>query len=316
MKEKISYPKNIFFLGKGGAGKSTSAALTALHLSRNNRKTLLISMDPAHNQSDIFEQRFSEKPVAVNDFLSVIEIDTEKWIDNYLTDIQNQVKRTYAYLTAFNLEKYFDILKFSPGIEEYALLLAFQNIRKNAGNTDYLIFDMPPTALTLKFFTLPDLSLVWLTNLLDLRQKILDKKEIVSRIKTGKKELETDKIKSKLQQQITTYQQLKTLIKDKEHTILNLVLNPDKLSFNESQLIIKKLATFQIPVSNIFLNKYHDNVSISPIKKAFDQSKIQIFPQHNTELTGLKNLTDYLEKLEWDIQLIENQNSFNSKKPF
>ena len=259
-------------------------------------------MDPAHNQSDIFERRFSEKPVPVNDHLSVIEIDTEKWIDKYLTDIRHQVKRTYSYLTAFNLEKYFDVLKYSPGIEEYALISAFQNISKNAGDTAYLVFDMPPTALTLKFLTLPDLSLIWLNNLLDLRQKILEKKEIISRIKFGHKELETDKIKNNLQQQIATYEQLRALFKDTHQTSLNLVLNTGKLSFNESLLIVKKLEKFQIPVSHIFLNKYHKGFDTTHIKRAFKTSNIQILPHYGTELTGLKNLTDYLEKLDRFIE--------------
>ena len=297
MKEKTK-SKNIFFLGKGGVGKSTSAALTALHLSRNGYKTLLVSMDPAHNQSDIFERSFSEKPVAVNDYLSVIEVNTSKQIDKYLANIQNQVKRAYSYLTAFNLEKYFDVLKFSPGIEEHALLLAFQNIRKTAGDTAYLIFDMPPTALTLKFLTLPDLSLLWLNNLLDLRQKTLEKKAIVTRVKFGKKELETDKIKSKLQQQIADYEQLKNLFKDPQHTVLYLVLNTDKLSFNESKLIVEKLDKFQIPVSNVFLNKYYNGFDVSAIQNLYAGAGLQILPQADSELTGLENLSAYLGQLD------------------
>ena len=303
MNEKLTYPKNIFFLGKGGVGKSTSAALTALHLSQNGYKTLLVSMDPAHNQSDIFERSFSEKPFAVNNYLSVIEVDTNKQIDKYLKKIQSRFKQTYSYLTAFNLEKYFDILKFSPGIEEHALLLAFQNIRKNAGDNTYLIFDMPPTALTLKFLTLPDLSLIWLKNLLDLRKRILEKKEIVSRVKFGKKEVETDKIKSKLQQQIADYEQLKALFKDTQQTLLNLVLNTDKLSFNESKLIIEKLDKFQIPVSNIFINKYRENFDISYIQKLYIGAGLQILPQSDTELTGLISLSSYLKKIEVIIDL-------------
>ena len=303
MKDQTTYPKNVFFLGKGGVGKSTSSALTSLKLAQNKQKTLLVSMDPAHNQSDIFERRFSEKPYAVNEYLSVIEVDTNKWVNTYLEDMQNQVKRTYSYLTAFNLEKYLDILKFSPGIEEYALLLAYQNIRQKAGDASYIIFDMPPTALTLKFLTLPDLSLIWLNNLLQLRQKILEKKEIISRVKFGKKELENDKIKSKLLQQIKVYEQIKSVFKDPEKTVLNLVLNTDKLSFNESKLIVEKLDKFQIPVSNIFLNKFYDGFDVSAIRKLKKNAGLQILPKNDTELTGLGNLTAYLRQFDKFIEL-------------
>jgi arsenite-transporting ATPase len=51
-----------FFIGKGGVGKSTTSAITAVHHARNSRDTLLVSLDPAHNQRDIFQQDFSETP--------------------------------------------------------------------------------------------------------------------------------------------------------------------------------------------------------------------------------------------------------------
>jgi arsenite/tail-anchored protein-transporting ATPase len=66
---------NLFFLGKGGVGKSTSAALTALFLSQRGSRVLLVSLDPAHNQSDIFERALADKPVEIASRLTAIEID-------------------------------------------------------------------------------------------------------------------------------------------------------------------------------------------------------------------------------------------------
>ena len=107
--------------------------------------------------------------------LFVIEVDQERWIKTYLKDVQQQINRTYAYLTAFNLEKHFNVIKHSPGLEAYALLLAYKHIRRTYADVDFLIFDMPPTALTLKFFSLPSLSLIWLDHLLALRRDIIKK---------------------------------------------------------------------------------------------------------------------------------------------
>ncbi len=289
--------KNIFFLGKGGVGKSTSSALTALHLARAGKKVQLVSMDPAHNQSDIFEKKFSEKAVRVAENLTVKEIDIDVWVKKYLSDIQFQVKRSYSYLTAFNLENYLDIIKYSPGIEEYALLMAYKNIRKKAKETDYIIFDMPPTALTLKFLTLPRLSLLWLDNLLDLRNKIIEKREMITKVKWGKKEVETDKIKNKLQEQIKDYQAVKAVFEDSQKTCLNLVMNTDKLSFSESELIVKKLAEFNISIKNIFLNKFTEGFDTGTIEEKYKQMGIQVFPVSNTPLLGIPVLTDYLQHL-------------------
>ena len=146
---------NIFFLGKGGVGKSTSAALNSIFLAQKGFKVMIVSFDPAHNQSDIFEMNFSDEPTEISPNFSAIEIDQEKWIGAYLKDVHKQINQTYRYLTAFNLEKYFKVIKHSPGLEEYALILAFKHIRQKFSDYDYLVFDMPPTALSLRFLSLP-----------------------------------------------------------------------------------------------------------------------------------------------------------------
>lgn len=295
--------KNIFFLGKGGVGKSTSSALTALHLAEKGEKIQLVSLDPAHNQSDIFNKKFSEKAVNINENLSVKEVDIAVWVKKYLSDIQFQVKRSYSYLTAFNLENYLDIIKYSPGIEEYALLMAYKSIRQKAKGVDYIIFDMPPTALTLKFLTLPHLSLLWLDNLMGLRNKIIEKREIITKVQLGKKEIETDKIRNKLSRQIEEYKAIKTVFENTDKTYLNLVLNTDKLSFSESELIVRNLTKFNIKIKNIFLNKYFDGFDSEIIEEKYKQCGIQILPESKEPLLSVPVLMEYLHKLPSFIEI-------------
>ena len=121
-------PVNIFFVGKGGVGKSTSAALNAVFLAQKGFRVLIVSLDPAHNLSDIFQMNFSDKELKIASDISAIEVDQDQWIKAYLKDVRNQIKKTYSYLTAFNLENYFKVIKHSPGLEEYALILAFKHI--------------------------------------------------------------------------------------------------------------------------------------------------------------------------------------------
>ena len=145
-----------FFIGKGGVGKSTTAALTAIYLARAGWKTLLVSLDPAHNQRDLFETDFSEKPKQVMRNLSVKEVDSDYWIARYLKETQKQIRRAYLYESAFNLQKHFKVIRFSPGLEAYALLLAFEEVLRREGRAmDVVLFDMAPTALSLRFFSLP-----------------------------------------------------------------------------------------------------------------------------------------------------------------
>jgi len=141
--------RTLFFLGKGGTGKSTASALISLVLREKGKKVLLASFDDAHNQGDIFETLFSDKACSMGPCLEVLQMDRDKEIKRYLAKTAKKVKASYAYLTAFNLEHYFDILKFSPGMEEYALITAFTDLQTRYGTYDYLVIDMPPTALSI-----------------------------------------------------------------------------------------------------------------------------------------------------------------------
>jgi arsenite-transporting ATPase len=285
-------------MGKGGVGKSTLSALIALERSNKRKKSLLISMDPAHNQSDIFEKKFAEKSTVINDNLHVIEIDIDLWIKRYLKKVQNNITDSYRYLSSINLDKKFDVLKYSPGLEEYALLLAFEEIVKKYDKYDCLIFDMPPTALALRFFALPKLSIVWIDSLLELREEILQKREVISKIKFGKREFEADKVLNRLQKMKEQYQSLYERFRDCEKIKINIVMNEDQLSLKESQRIIEGLEKIGIAVSQIFINKSTDKPDIKNKSILFKDVPFVNYPQADYPLIGLDKLKQYLSQAE------------------
>src|SRR5680860_904999 len=170
----MSAPKDIFYMGKGGVGKSTSTALNALYLARKGYDVVIVSLDPAHNQADIFQKPLSNRAERVAPNLRVVEVDQDYWVKRYLKGIHDQINSTYRYLTSFNLEKYFKVIKHSPGLEEHALILAFEEAKRKFAKCDFLVFDMAPTAISLKFFSLPSLSLVWIDHLAALREEVIE----------------------------------------------------------------------------------------------------------------------------------------------
>lgn len=286
---------NLFFMGKGGVGKSTSAALTSVFLAQKGYRVLMVSLDPAHNQSDIFERDLSDKPMELLPGLLATEIDQEAWIRLYLKDVHNQINKTYSYLTAFNLQKYFAVIKHSPGLEEYALILAFEKLRSDFAHFDYLIFDMPPTALSLKFFTLPSLSLVWIEQLLTLRREIIQKRELITKIKLFTKEFERDKVLKKIEEQRKQYQMLRETFENIEQTHIFLVLNPDKLSHAESLRIYKVLKEINLKLSHTVYNKRPVNKACADIDPVFAGIPMLNFPYSEMPLIGIKNLQEFLK---------------------
>jgi len=283
-----------FFIGKGGVGKSTTSALTSVNFAFNGHKTLLVSMDPAHNQCDIFDQDFSEKPKRVSDTLMVKEVDTDFWIEKYLKEITKQIKDTYKYESAFNLQNYFNVLQFSPGLEEYALILAFDDTLHKHSDQDFIVFDMAPTALTLRFFSLPFITEIWLEELLKLRSQIYKKKEIISKIKIAGKEIEQDRVKAKLETMIGEYENLRQQFLS-DTTRINLVMNNDKLSFSEAYRIRQKLSDISIGIDRIVINKLNRDESTAKIENEFKEQTIGRFPLAPKGLSGYAALKDYIE---------------------
>ena len=282
-----------FFIGKGGVGKSTTSALTALKSAHAGHNTLLVSMDPAHNQRDIFQEPFSEKPKRVIPLLSIKEVNTDFWIKTYLKETESQLKKMYSYQSAFNIQGYYNVLKYSPGLEEYAMLLAFENVLHTAMHMDVIVFDMPPTALTLRFFLLPFITLIWLEELLRLRNDIYDKKEIVSKIKLGHKDIEQDKVKNRLGTMIHSHKNLRDQFFAKT-TNINLVLNNDPLSLAEAVRIQQKLNDIGVKIASVILNKVKENKVNKDIAGVFNEYPIKRFPNSSRDLYGIDALKAYV----------------------
>jgi arsenite-transporting ATPase len=287
-------PLLYFFIGKGGVGKSTTAALSALWSALGGRRTLLVSMDPAHNQRDIFESRFGEKPRGLLPHLAVQEIDTEYWMARYLKETREQIKRTYLYESAFNLLDHFKVLQFSPGLEEYALLRAFENVLHRASRHEVIVFDMAPTAITLRFFSLPAITLVWLGELIKLRSLICKKKEIMIKIKDPCRKGQGDRVMEKLHQLVESHTRLRDHLTSSA-TRIHLVVNNDRLSLAEAVRIAHRLDDMDIRIDRVLANKLAPRASIEEIAGAFDPAKILRLPLSPEVLVGLPALRRFLQ---------------------
>lgn len=252
--------KILFFTGKGGVGKSTLAAATAWQLSKKHR-VLIVSLDPAHNLGDIFgvkvrgEMRFSET-------LHLQEVDLKKLSQDYLKREIKVLSDTYKYLQVLNLDTYFSVLKYSPGIEEYALLTSIEKTIRAESGFEYIIFDTPPTGLTMRFLALPQVTVTWIDRLAQIRQKILEKCYTIQNIKGPQSEGETllsydekdDDILRKLVSLKSNYQSLNKILQGSICSIV-LVFNPDMLSLKESMRLIEGLKELRLPLRLLLHNK-------------------------------------------------------------
>jgi len=287
-----------FFIGKGGVGKSTVSALSALHAAKFGNDTLLISLDPAHNQKDIFRKNFSGTPERVSENLHVVEPDIDQWVRKYLQESEEKLQANYRYQQAFSLKNYFKVFKYSPAVEEYAMLLAFSHYLEEFKHKHQILVDMPPSALSLRFFALPGLSLKWLEQLKELRLAINAKKEIISKLKFGNKEIETDKVMLQLQKLDKSYSDFRMLFNSTD-TQINIVANPEELSINEAVRVYHKMKDIDLNISKLILNKVSsamDDMIEIPLKEL----KVSKFKLSAQKLIGLENLNAYLDQYGMD----------------
>lgn len=249
-----------FFLGKGGVGKTTLSSAFALTLARSGHRVLTASLDPAHNLGDALNITLSGEPKNVEPGLDALEVNLPYWVDKYLKDSREQLKANYAYNSTLNLDSFFDILKYSPGTEEYAVLWAIEDVHcRLAPLYDFVVFDTPPTALSIRFLSLPAISGLWVKELIKLRERILHDRQTITRLNPASPvaescvDKEDDKVYGKLgniQQRLAA---LNTLFS--KESFLSIIVNPDELSVFEAIRIKNDLTRLGIPLSALCLNK-------------------------------------------------------------
>ncbi len=259
--------RTVFVIGKGGVGKTTTSAALSVALAKRGYRTLIVSLDPAHNLGDVFMVKLNDKPKKLSENLYASELDMEKLIKSYLKHLENNLKHMYRYLTVINLEKYFEVLSFSPGIEEYATLEAIRNILLKGEEWDVIVFDTPPTGLTLRVLALPRISLIWADKLIEIRRKILERRRMIAKIQgeqkfvvegqefTLPKEEEEDPVMKELREYREEVQFVEDVITDPERTSVIAVMNPEMLPLYETQRAYESLRKFKVPFNMIVVNK-------------------------------------------------------------
>jgi len=302
----VMLSKMFFVLGKGGVGKTTISAALAKKYSVKS-KTLVVSLDPAHNLGDVFERKLGTKPKKIVENLFAAEIDLDDAVREYISNLQRTLRHAYRYLTVINLEKYFDVLENYPGVEESALL---ETIRKLVAKGDYqtIIFDTPPTGLTIRILFLTEMTLVWLKELIDIRKKILDKRKAIEKIQgemcvviDGERfeiptSEETDAVIREMRVYEKEMKELVSKIKNKELTSFVAILNPEHLSYLETKRIVENLKKINLELSGIIINKFEDNDMSRRIGEEFANFKIYRVPREKETrgLEALEKISAYL----------------------
>ncbi|MDD4089198.1 MAG: TRC40/GET3/ArsA family transport-energizing ATPase [Tissierellia bacterium] len=249
--------KIIFFGGKGGVGKTTCSASYALYEANRGLKTLLVSTDPAHSTSDIFEKKINDSITNLLPNLDAIEISGEKESKKYMDSVRGSLKQIVSPIIVKEINKQIDAASISPGTEEAALFdKMIEIIIEQNDEYDRIIFDTAPTGHTVRLLSLPELLGAWLDSLIQKRSKSVNLMSMALKgQKASDKDLGNDEVIKILKKRYDKVLSAKKIMMDEKQLSFIFVINAEKLPIDETVKAINILEKYNILVSSIIVNK-------------------------------------------------------------
>lgn len=241
----------ILYTGKGGVGKTSIAAATAVKSAKEGKKTLVVSTDPAHSLGDSLDIRLSNEPVELAENLWAQEIDTiheveQGWgvIQKYFTDLftAKAVKDiTTEELTVF------------PGMEDLLSLMRILGYYKE-GRFDVIIIDCAPTGETLALLSFPEMLRWWMEKLFPMKKKAL---KVAGPIVEPllKIPMPTTGVLDEIDKMYYNLDEMKKIFSDRDVTSIRIVVNPEKMVVKEAQRSFTYLNIYNFNVDAVVVNR-------------------------------------------------------------
>ncbi|MFQ5987625.1 MAG: ArsA family ATPase [Dehalococcoidia bacterium] len=299
----------ILFGGKGGSGKTTSAASTALRLARLHpeKKILVVSIDPAHSLGDSFDLPLGSAPAPVKgvENLWAMELDAKKAHDEFRQRHDEAMKKIAYRGSIFDPDDIADVFALAlPGIDEFMAIVEIANIRRK-GEYDLIILDTAPTGHTLRLLSLPDTILRWM-HVFDLMQ---EKHRYLSRHLSG--HYRKDDADEFIALMVGDVRRVKSLLSNIRITEFVPVTIPEPMSIYETQRFVATLKDYNIPVKSIIVNRLaagdgcifcqsrrrDQEGNVAEIDQRFGSYNLFRTPLFPHEIRGMEGLTEYADIL-------------------
>ena len=248
--------KFVFFGGKGGVGKTTVSSAYALKCANAGLDTLVVSTDPAHSTSDVFDQQFDDAPKAVDgvDGLWAMEIDPEAEVEHHLMETKRALVDQVSAGLVNEIDRQIEMAHQTPGAYEAALFDRFIDVMQESDEYDRVVFDTSPTGGTLRLLSLPEFLEGWIERLLMKRKQSV---KLFERAAIGNNEprrmMDGDPIIARLEARKEQFEFAGDTLRDEASFFL--VVNPDELSVRETRRAVDRLRDYDLDVRGLVVNK-------------------------------------------------------------
>lgn len=263
----------VFVGGKGGVGKTTTAAALSVLAARRGRRVLLVSTDPAHSLGDLFDQRIGSSETSLAENLVGLEIDPEAEAERHIETVTGNMRNLVAPAMFGEIKRQMDLARLAPGTAEAALLERVAELMIEARERfDLVVFDTAPTGHTLRLLTLPEAMAAWTDGLLKHRERSGKLGEVLSRLGGARRSTEgdelaylgeqdeggdsrADRIRAVLLERRRKFHRSRRLLLDRTACGFVWVLIPERLPILETRKALDVLGKFDIYVEGLVVNR-------------------------------------------------------------
>ena len=272
--EQLKTQPIIFIGGKGGVGKTTTAAALASYYANQHKKTLIVSTDPAHSLGDVLETRLNNEKTAITPYLDAIELNPDIIVDAHFAQVERTIK-SYANPDMMpKIREHLRLSKSAPGAQEAAMLESMCQHLVAAADDGYehIIFDTAPTGHTLRLLVLPEMMGAWTDGLLAQQRRQSKLRSVATRLDshnqkndfkkseianpfTPKKSDRWEQAVSVLEKRKQLFRQAGLLLHDRTQTAIVLVMTADVLPLAETGRAIKQLEESKLMPAAIVVNQ-------------------------------------------------------------
>src|ERR671931_1857993 len=241
----------LLFTGKGGVGKTTVAAATAVRSAASGRRTLIMSTDPAHSLADSFDLPLTPHAQEISPKLWAEQIDAQERLEANWRDIQEFVIAflNWAGVDAIEAEE----LSVIPGLDEiFSLTDVKQHV--DSGRYDLLVIDCAPTAETLRLLSLPEVMNWYIERIFPVERRVVKTiRPLLTKLTTMP--IADDRIFNAVERLHRNLDGVRHLLTNDRMSSVRLVVNPEKMVIAEARRTYTYLSLFGYRVDAVVVNR-------------------------------------------------------------
>jgi arsenite-transporting ATPase len=243
-------PRIVLHTGKGGVGKTTISAATAVAVANRGRRTLLLSTDPAHSIGDVLDVPIGAEPTAIGTNFWAAQVDTRGRLEQGWSAIRDYLTGLLAARGMAEVQA--EELTVLPGAEEIVALLEVHRWAVD-GRFDAVLVDCAPSGETLRLLALPETIAFYADRLMGAPRRLL--RTLAASLTGGALGGGNGQVHDALGDLLDRLTAARTLLTDPVHTDIRIVITPERVVIAEARRLLTALHLHGYPVGGVVVNR-------------------------------------------------------------